>query len=69
LYEFHLATGAVLSMASLGVSIQELVSDADTPPTPAPQDFDGDGKTDPTVFRPSTGTWYQFRSSGTSSGA
>ena len=25
-------------------------------------DFDGDGRSDPTVFRPSTGIWYQMRS-------
>lgn len=26
-------------------------------------DFDGDGKSDPTIFRPSTGTWWVLRSS------
>lgn len=29
----------------------------------APADFDGDGKTDASVFRPGTGTWYVNRSS------
>jgi hypothetical protein len=24
--------------------------------------YDGDGRMDPTVFRPSTGVWYQWRS-------
>ncbi len=28
----------------------------------APFDFDGDGKTDLSVFRPSTGEWFAFRS-------
>jgi hypothetical protein len=29
---------------------------------PAPGDFDGDGKTDISVFRPSTGIWYRRNS-------
>ena len=33
-----------------------------SPDLPIPADFDGDGKADPTVFRPSTSTWYQLRS-------
>ena len=29
---------------------------------PAPGDYDGDGKTDPAVFRPSGSTWFVQRS-------
>ena len=30
---------------------------------PAPRDFDGDGKADVAVYRPSSGVWYVLRSS------
>jgi hypothetical protein len=33
------------------------------PDKPAIDDYDGDGKSDPALFRPSNGTWYIQRSS------
>jgi hypothetical protein len=32
--------------------------------TPAPGDYDGDGRTDVAVYRPSTGQWFVKPSSG-----
>ena len=37
--------------------------------TPQPADYDGDGKADPTVFRPETGDWYSLRTTEGLSGA
>jgi hypothetical protein len=30
---------------------------------PVPGDYDGDGKADPTVYRPASGTWFILKSS------
>jgi hypothetical protein len=37
------------------------------PDTPVPGDFDGDGKTDFSIFRPTTNTWWVFKSSDSTS--
>lgn len=56
------------SGATLGTPTTAVVTIADNDPfvpsNPTPFDYDGDGKADVSVFRPSTGVWYVNRSSG-----
>jgi len=48
------------STSSGAHTLQQWGQDGDVP---VPKDYDGDGKTDYAVWRPSTGTWYVIQSS------
>jgi hypothetical protein len=66
-----LSKGAGTDGKDIGVDFPALnaaLAGSPAPATPAPKpplkDFDGDGKADITVFRPSTGQWFVLQSSG-----
>jgi hypothetical protein len=63
-YIYNRVTGAVTSKA-LGRPGDIAVMQRPQRPTMRPGDFDGDGRADPVVFRPSSGIWY-IKSSETS---
>lgn len=55
-------TGTISGGWTIKIESQDYVCPGDPPPTRARADFDGDGKTDMSVFRPSEGNWYMNRS-------
>jgi hypothetical protein len=55
-----IATGFLATVGMISVVLSETCRTGS-----APFDFDGDGKTDVGIFRPSDGSWWYTRSSGT----
>jgi 6-phosphogluconolactonase (cycloisomerase 2 family) len=58
----HLNTLSVQPAGTLG-NVGDISGVAFAPSSAPVGDYDGDGKTDPAVFRPSNGTWYLLQSS------
>lgn len=58
-----IAAGTFTNGAAVDFGLARFVSFNNVVPRLVPGDFDGDGKTDAAVYRPSNGVWYLLRSS------